>query len=1116
MKNNRELPHIFTVKSSAGAGKTYQLALRYLQLLVPDRIVGIPVKNHISNIVAITFTNKAASEMRSRIIDWMKRIILDIPFEYSSRKPIDEILRKAGSGVRGQGSGDLKKIETEIRETIEKNFEDMLKNFYDFNVSTIDSFVNLTLKASAFKLNLPPDFDISTDSATYIDLVLQECLQKIIEDDAIREKFDRFLKNYIEMEGEHVTWVPKNFLRETILSFWKEEAKENKGFVSFTNMARLEFLRIKIQKEISDLQVYLRSTPHMKPEKRFLDALEHFSISNRFEFKGSSYFKRQTLQMSLLKDSIQPEQRYEALWQDIKRSLSTFVETVSELKFASYIEIYNLFKQSLQKEIVYQKRIILIEQLNTLLQRIIGDEHFVPEIYYALAERYLHFLVDEFQDTNYLQWKNIEILAEEALARGGTLFLVGDKKQSIYRWRGGKPELVDEVASQYRSYQVYERVLDENFRSSGHVVRFNNTVFDTHNLGSLIDSVIKEPSPESTEKIISIYDRSAQNPLDSKADEGYVYVEKIVQKGDDGDSKERFTKDEKNEITKDRFSGLIQQIRNRNIFRDSDITVLVRRREEAQFIVKLLLEMGISVDSEFTVNVKNNPLIKEMISFLSFVNSPDDDLSFAGFLTGSIFRKKTGLEKEEIIQWITDRRIDDTAGHLYKAFQKDYPVIWDEHFGHFFKSAGYLPTYEFVVLFLKRWDILTHFPEDTPFFLHICELIKEQEDLGENNLHYFLQFLNNSRDSMYGETQELDRPFLLKTVEGANAVKVMTIHKAKGLQSPVVILPFLKLTSYEVSDSRDKTKFFVEEKADTKLLYIKKDFTDYSEDLATIYRNKRVEFLLDELNNTYVACTRPEKELYILLTDSKRQKNHLIDYLFNLESLKAYTSGNVIEIGKQFDFGLRQVSIPTEEGLSDCRIEVNAERRTSNVEGQSGFDNFGNDIKWMEKIKSKFEEPTKISAEQLYAKRKGDVVHYILSLIKRLPDEDHEAFINRCIETGIARYGFHQYEEEIKETISGFFRNPRFREFFLPDRNAIVFTERELIDKRGETVKTDRIIIADDHIDVIDFKTGETHSRKHIEQIRHYAYLVRNVHPGKPVNSYLLYIDDGFVKGVTS
>lgn len=1117
IENNSASPNILVVKSSAGAGKTYNLALRYIRLLLLDKITPSSTKTHISNIVAITFTNKAAHEMRSRIIDWMKRIILDLPFENSSQKPIDELLNAAAASHQPSAiSRGLSRAS--IREAIEKNFEDMLKNFYDFNVSTIDSFVNLTLKASAFKLNLPPDFDISIDSAAYIDLVLQECLQKILEDDVIRGKFDRFLRNYMEMEGEHVTWVPKNFLRETIMSFWREEARENKGFISVANMARLEFLRIKIQKEVSDLRTYLRSTPQVKPEKRFLDALEHFSISNRFEFKGSSYFKRQHLHMSLLKDSINPEQRYEELWKDIRRSLSTFVETVSELKFASYIEIYNLFKQSLEKEIIYQRKLILIEQLNTLLQRIIDNEHFVPEIYYALAERYLHFLVDEFQDTNYLQWRNIEILAEEALARGGTLFLVGDKKQSIYRWRGGKPELVDEVTSQYRSYPIYELVLDRNFRSSEHVVRFNNTVFDTHNLGILIDSVIKEPSPESTDKILSTYDRSAQNPLDSKIDEGYIYVERIVQEGEEGDSKERFTKDEKNEIIRQRCSRLIQQIRSRHIFRDSDITVLVRRREEAQFIVKLLLEMGISVDSEFTVNVKNNPLIKEIVSFLSFVNSPDDDLSFASFLTGSIFRKKTGLGKEEVIQWITGKRIDDASSHLYKAFQKDYPLVWNEHFDYLFKSAGYLPPYEFVVLFLKRWEALQHFPEDTPFFLHICDLIKEREGLGENNLHHFLQFWNGNKDPSYGETQEIDRPFLLKTVEGTDAVKVMTVHKAKGLQSPVIILPFLKLTSYEVSDSRDKTKFFVEEEEDMKLLYIKKDFTDYSEDLAAIYRKKKVEFLLDELNNTYVACTRPEKELYIFLIDSKRQKNHLIDYIFNLEGLKGYINGNIIEIGKPYNKpttgdggrGTGDEGTTPQSEIAGTRLQV------GKSEGQPVFDDFGHEIKWMEKIKAKFEEPTKISPEQIFAKRKGDVVHYILSLIERLPDEDREAFINRCMETGIARFGFHPYEKEIEKAIRGFFQNPRFREFFLPASGAIVFTEKEIIDKRGETFKIDRIAIADDHIDIVDFKTGETHSEDHVEQISHYAHLVRGVYPGKPVRSFLLYVDDGTVKGVSS
>jgi ATP-dependent helicase/nuclease subunit A len=1106
IKDKWTLPHIMTVRSSAGSGKTYNLALRYLRILLLDKISGLPAKSRISNIVAITFTNKAAAEMRSRIIDWMKRIILDLPFENSTSKPTDEL-----SGAGADSSDDLSR--TAIRKSIEKNFEDMLTNFYDFNVSTIDSFVNLTLKASAFKLNLPPDFDISTDSAAYIDLVLQECLQKILEDDSVREKFDRFLKNYIEMEGERVTWIPKDFLRETITSFWKEEAKENKGFTSGADMARLEAMKTDIQCEVSDLLAYLRSTDQLKAEKRFLDALENLSISNRFDFTGSACFKREHLHMSLLKASIDPEQKYEELWKDIRRSLSTFVEAVSELRFASYVEIYGLFKQSLEREVTYQRRLVLIEQLNALLQRIIDDEHFIPEIYYALAERYLHFLVDEFQDTNYLQWRNIEILAEEALARGGTLFLVGDKKQSIYRWRGGKPELVDEVTSQHRSYPIYELVLDRNFRSSEHIVRFNNIVFDTNNLGSLIDSAIKESSPENMDKILSTYDRSAQKPLDSKFGEGYVYVEKIVQDNEDGSPKERFTKDEREGIVKERCSKLIQEIRNRHTFRDSDITVLVRRREEAQFIVKLLLEMNIGVDSEFTVNVKNNPLIKEMVTFLGFINSPDDDLSFAGFLTGSIFKKKVGMEEREIFNWITDKRIH-SAGRLYKAFQNDYALIWNEHFDYLFKSAGYLPLYEFVALFLKIWEVLQHFPEDTPFFLHVCDLIKERESLGESNLHRFLQFWNSGGDSFSGESQEAEKPFLLKTVEGTDAVKVMTVHKAKGLQSPVVILPFLKLNTYEVSDSRNKTKFFVEDATEMKLLYIKKGFIDFSENLAAIYRKKQVEFLLDELNNTYVACTRPEKEVYILLTDSKRQKNQLIDYLFGLEELQPYVNGNIIEIGSPFGdpTGDEKSIIPQSE---IPRTSVR-DRHNPKSQGQPVFDDFGHEIKWMEKIKGKFGELTRISAEQIFAKRKGDVVHCIFSLIKRLPDEGQETFIRKCTEAGIARFAFDPHKREIEETISAFFRNPRFREFFVPASDTIIFTEKEIIDGRGETFKIDRIAITDDRIDIVDFKTGERHSDDHIEQISLYARLVREVYPGKPIRSFLLYTDDGTIESVSS
>jgi ATP-dependent exoDNAse (exonuclease V) beta subunit len=1101
--SDRAAPHILIVKSSAGAGKTYNLALRYLQLLLQDKIAGSPVKTHISNIVAITFTNKAAHEMRFRIIEWMKRIILDLPFEGSSSRPIDEILKKRPE-KNISGTEDLKSLEGSIREAIEINFEALIKNFYDFNVSTIDSFVNLTLKASAFKLNLLPDFDISIDSSTYIDIVLQECLQKILEDHKVRERFDRFLRNYIELEGEYVNWIPKDFLRDIISSFWQEEAKENAAFIYKASISHIERIKTRIEEEIAGLASYLKDTEGMKPDKRFINALLQFSISKKSEIKGSSYFLRPTLAASLNKGSAQPDMEHEDLWRDILESLSMFYEAVSESKFSSYVDIYLLFKKVLSKEITHNKRLVLIEQLNTLLQHILDKEHFIPEIYYALSERYSHFLIDEFQDTNHLQWKNVEILAEEALSKGGTLFLVGDKKQAIYRWRGGKSELVDEVAMKYSAYPVYKLMLSENYRSDEYIVQFNNAVFDAANLSALIESASQEHSPENTVKVMETYADAAQKFISSKAEKGYIRIERMAEQSDAQgqesikDSFSSLSKDEKNGIVKDRFRQLIQQIKDRGVFEDKDIAVLVRRKEEARFIVRTLLENNISVESEFTVNVRNNPLIKEMMNFLSFINSPDDDLAFAGFLTGSIFQGRTLMAQGRITQWIDRIRIRDNSGYLYEAFKEDYQNIWDEYFEYFFKRVGYLPLYELVVLFLKKWRVLTSFCEDAPYFTHVCELIKAREAEGGNNLNKFLRFWKGNTSILFRDSSEGEKPFLLNTYEGTNAVKVMTIHRAKGLQFPVVILPFLKLNAFGVSDSRDKTKYFVKDENDMHLLYIKKDFTKYSQKLKRVYQEKETEYLLDELNNMYVACTRAEKELYIFLGDSKRQKNHLIDYFFNMEHLEACIHGHVIEMGIQTGIAREKAG-----GQEETKTEAEALL----------FDNLGEDIKWMEKIGANPEGITGFFKEHLFAKKKGDIVHYILSLIIRLPDQ-YEGFLKTRVSAGIAKYAFHPYAHEIGKMIVGIFQNPAFRKFFQPDEGALVYTEKEIIDFHGNTYKVDRITITDSNIDIVDFKTGETRSKEHIRQIVHYGGLIEKIHPDKLIKKYILYLDEGQIKEI--
>ncbi len=1135
-----DIPQIITVRSSAGAGKTYNLAQRYLKLLVMEQAAGRGPKNHIPNIVALTFTNKAAAEMRVRIIDWMKRIILDVPFKGSAKTPLEEIIKAAESEIPAHGSwliahGEPKepdkaeKSETEgtryeirdtryesnrpderepysgggseagsiradIQRSIEADFEDILRHFYDFNVGTIDSFVNLILKASAFKLNLPPDFDISTDSTPLIDLVIQECLQSLSDNAETRHIFDRFIESYIDMEGENVNWTARGFFRDTIGDLWREESKENKEFLYRDTGKVLGDIGKRIGEAATSLERSLGEDPHIKLRADFRNALPRPVDLRKNTVSESKCFARQSLGESLLKGSKAPDDIQEQLWQDILLGRRLFVETLSEGKYAPYVEAYGLFKRMLLREVTFRKRVILIEQLNKLLQGIVRGKGFVPEIYYALAERYSHFLVDEFQDTNQLQWKNIEPLAEEALGRGGTLFLVGDKKQAIYRWRGGNAELIDEVASHYRTYHVQELTLHNNYRSGGHVVAFNNALFREENLRRLIDMVADGHPGQSKERIVATYRSSGQVAIEAAHDTGYVRIEKIVGLDEEGEERDSFLKDERDRLIGERLVRLMRTITDRGVFGYRDVAILVRRRKEAELVVRTLLETGIAVESEFTVNIKNNSLVKELLSLLRFFNAPDDDLSFAEFITGRIFQGKTCMSRGAVFEWLTEARTRNKGIHIYKAFQRDHGGIWEEYFEYFFKRTGYLPLYDLFTLIVKRWEVFRHFKEDAPYILHLCELIKTQEGSGRNNLSDFLELCTRASDASYDETAEAEKQFLLNTTEGANAVKVLTVHKAKGLQFPVVILPFLKLTTFGASDSRDKNKIVVSGEEDLRLFYIRKNYRQVSGTLEGIYRQREAEFLLDELNNAYVACTRAEKELYIFLADSVRQKNFLIDYIFTMEDLTGCAQDAVIEVGSQV----------TVAGKSAVEVDSKA------VPKELLLDDIGARVRWTEMLGKKFIRPETVSRRSIAARSKGDLIHYILSLIHVLPP-DPSPCLQESVQAGIAKLNAPFNEGEIGDVIAQLFRSPRILPFFQPGEGALVLTEKEIIDSGGGGFKVDRLIVYPSSLDIIDFKTGETRSGEHVEQINNYGRLLQRIYPDKTVNKYLVYIDDGSV-----
>ena len=1107
------VPQIITVRSSAGSGKTYRLAEHYLKVLLAAALADTTLPTRMANIVAITFTNKAAQEMRTRILEWMKRIILDLPFENSSLKPLDTIMKgittvlpdaplpDRGASDALQEAGDLTARALKVRDylmgAMDRRFTELLKDFGHFNVSTIDSFVNLTLKASAMQLNLPPDFEVSTETKELIDLALRECLQRTGEDGRARAIFDAFLESYIELEGDRAGWVPRDLLGAAISSLWNEETKENRQFVLPAGGAHAgaAALRASVADSASRLLTALADDTGLKPLSHLLAALKRCADPRENALSKSVYFER-SLEDCLKKGSDPPGPEERELWDTVVRLRQLYAGALAVSKYAPYLQVYSFFKEVFQREITYYRRVIPIEELNRLLQDIVSRRDFVPEIYYTLSERYIHFLLDEFQDTSLLQWKNVEVLAEEALSRGGSLFLVGDRKQAIYRWRGGRPELVDDIAERYQDlYRVEELGLDTNYRSSEHIVAFNNAVFDAENLAVLAGSVLGGHPPEAAREAVKPYRTSRQHFLEGKKGMGLVSIERLTAEGDDENGQDVFTGDEARQLVEERLKTLVQGIMARGVFRQGDLAVLVRTREEAGAVAAVLLSMGLSVESEHTVSIRNNPLIREVICFLKFLDKPDDDLSFASFITGRIFAAKNGDWAARMPAWLSERYLTDRDRFLYLQFKSDHGAVFEEGFASFLSRANYLPLYDLVVNFYRHWEVLVRFPDDVPYLLHFLELVKERERSDMSSLAGFIDFLEESpRGVSYGASND-DKAFLLATPDSLNAVKVLTIHKAKGLQFPVVILPFVTLTSFSASSGRDKQRCFQCDDDGLRLFHLKKEYTDVSPELAALYRTKEREYLSDELNNLYVAFTRPEEELYVLLTDKKRQRNHLIDNIFGMEAFRPFANDRSITLGEP-----RKAARPGKDAA------------TPRPGPAASFDDFTGEPAWAVKLQGSIADPGQLSRRAVRARRKGDAIHRALSFIASLPVDDET--IASLARAAAIHEGIPDAAREVERSLKAFFMNRRFRAFFETGPGRSFYNERAIVDARGSTFKMDRVIVDPGLVQVIDYKTGEIRSDTHVEQVSRYGRLLSEVYPDREVRGFLLYLDDGEVVSI--
>ncbi len=990
-----KFPHIMQVHASAGSGKTYILSLRFLQFLLSDIIKD----NSPGQILAITFTNAATEEMKRRILLFLKSIYLK-----SDKQLIDQIQRITTTKNLIQKAGKL--------------VDHIISNYDEFRIKTIDSFVNLIIRASTYELGLPPEYEIVSNYTEIIDLAFSHLISRVAEDDGIKKVFFEFIDRSIN--DNFRPWDQARNLIQEFFEFENTYSMEIKTLPS----GSLE----KIVQELIDVIKEILANPVSISEK----GQESLKLILRGDRNPENILKTFSKRKILkgIKDSKLRERLEKKLGE---LSISTMTHGIKNV-----FELYRLTREEVER-LKRRNRLILLSELNLRINRFL-EEASPTWIYYKLGESIRHYLIDEFQDTSELQWANIEPLIENALANGGSLFYVGDLKQLLYRYRGSSFRTFSFPPERFPGFTIYPLILRRNWRSRKNIVDYNNKVFRVENLKKLT-----EPAPDkgkrsaplldldTFKRVKDVYKDSIQDP--NKEDGGYIRVKVATGKNE----KESFI-----EWLEEILPDLIER------FGYSNIAILLRTNAHVEFVSKYLLMKGIPVISRANLDVRNHYVIRAIINLLEFLDFPPDNLSFAKFISSEPFEKLTHLEFED---WLLQKR-ELQENPLYREFRNDFPHIWEMYLDELFKSVGYLPPYDLLWQITEKLKLFENYTEAEAFIQKFMEITYNLEENGALSLKDILERIHNAPRDI----------FSLDTPENGDAVVVSTVHSAKGLEFDVVVTWPVRSKrrgrrSIKFYNRGDKSYVFKSEKI----------FTEFNKILDSIHKETIALETIDELNSLYVAATRARSELYVYFPQNN-------DFKRLFEEFPEYGE---------------PVNSPAK-----------SERRRKKRYSWAGYK-----LKnWYDHLANTITKPFELKEPV----RRGDLIHRVLARIETLsfkPGELHFlTYMKEIVSTTIHELGFSSIDEdELLKSFETFFGDPVIQKFF---SGGEIYTEKEIFSENGEHLRIDRIVVRDNRIEVVEFKTGEPEISKHKHQVLKYVRTIEKLHPDREVKGYIIYFDD--------
>ena len=1077
-------PRLLVYKASAGSGKTFTLAVQYIRQLIEDPY-------SYKRILAVTFTNKATTEMKERILSQLYGIATSLK---SSDGYLEEIMKTSTKSI------------DEIRKAADTALKNIIHDYSRFRIETIDSFFQSVMRNLARELELGANMTIELNNGD----VLSDAVDSMIE------KLDRmsptlyWLLEYIE---ERIADDKRWNVSSEIKGFGRnifDEAYIEKGVALREKLKDTKFIpqyRKKLQEKRESILDTMKGFNEHFQEILNANGLTPTDLKNGARGIGS-YFNKiasgklsNDVRNSIVEKCLESAENWATKNSPYKDTIISLANQVlmqilndaentrmssnkvlnscdMSLRYLNNLQLLMRIDSEVREQNLNHNR-FLLSDTNALLHSIIrkGDASFVYE---KIGTTIDTVMIDEFQDTSRMQWENFHLLLEESLAQKEGSMIVGDIKQSIYRWRNGDWKILAGLDKD-RSFRLNSKTLDTNWRSEANIIAFNNDIFTS--ACKVLNERYKAEEGEDCTQLLDAYSDVRQK-TSKDTNEGYIKISFLK------NSEEHPYADTTMELLAEEVDSLVKKG-----VRVNDIAILVRKNKSIPAIADYFdKNTPYRIVSDEAFRLDASLAVCMLIDGLRYISEPTDRIACARL---AVAYQKEILKKDVDYNTVLLNNVED---YLPAEFRLMLPEM------------SLMPLYELLekLFVIFRMDMIEE--QDA----YLCAFYDAVTEYMQNNSSELTSFLTYWNETLYAKT--------IPSGE-ISGIRILSIHKSKGLEYHTVLLPFC---DWKMENETFNHMLWckINEADSDKEPFCELDLTpvNYSSAMAESYfsdsyREERLQLWVDNLNLLYVAFTRACKNLIVWCKDEQKDtvSKLLRESIDSMKEIKmtcnmpeldeaeeeseendepiVYEYGEICISGekKKSDSTNRLVAIPDAVNVKIESLETNIDFKQSNRSADF--------------IRGDEDEEENLRSQYI---RQGQLLHTLFASIdtrEDLPSAIERLLFEGVIESTEKAQEIYEIAEkalnldEVKDWYSG--------EWTLYNECSIIYNDEQ---GKMQTRRPDRVMMKDDEVVVVDFKFGKK-KPEYSTQVREYMSLLSEM-GYTDIKGYIWYVYSGELENV--